>query len=218
MSVQALASPLAPPAGARFGPKQVAEIFRPLAVDMATTLFFAGLYALTHDLRLAAAAGVAVGVSQIGWRLATRRPVAAMQWASVALVIVLASAAVIAHDARIVMLKPTLIYLVIGAAMLQPGWMIRYGPKMAVSPVPRSALVKAGYAVAALMFASAALNLGFALAGDARAWALFIAIWPPVSKLGGFGVTFAALGRIARRNARAGRFFPGPAAELDAIR
>lgn len=218
MTAAAVSAPIAPPPGARFGPRQVAEIFRPLALDMVTTLFFAGLYALTRNLLLAAAVGVAIGVLQIAWRLATRRPVAAMQWASLALVVVFASAAVIAHDARIVMVKPTVIYLVLGAAMLQPGWMIRYGPKMTVSPIPRSALVKAGYCVAALMFASAALNLYFALATDARTWALFIAIYPPVSKFAGFGGVFGALGFIARRNKRAGRYFPGPAAELEAYR
>jgi intracellular septation protein A len=218
MTAQPLATSSAPPAAARFGARQVGEIFRPLALDMVTTLFFAGLYAVTRDLLLAAGVGVAVGIAQIAWRLATRRPVAAMQWASLALVVVFASAAVIAHDARIVMVKPTIIYLVLGAAMLQPGWMVRYGPKMAVTPIPRSVLVKAGYAIAALMFVSAALNLYFALATDARTWALFIAIYPPVSKFGGFGLTFVVLGAIARRNKRAGRFFPGPAAQLEASR
>ena len=66
------------------------------------------------------------------------------------------------------------------------------------------------------MFVSAALNLYFALATDARTWALFIAVWPPVSKFGGFGLTFAALGVIARHNKKAGALFPGPAAELEA--
>jgi intracellular septation protein A len=218
MTAQAITAPPTPLAGARFGPRQVGEIFRPLATDMVTTLFFAGLYALTRNLLLAAGVGVAIGVAQIAWRLATRRPIAAMQWASLALVVVFASAAVIAHDARIVMVKPTVIYLVLGVATLQPGWMVRYGPKMTVSPIPRSAIVKAGYWIAALMFVSAALNLYFALASDARTWAIFIAIWPPVSKFGGFGLTFAALGVIARRNKQAGRFFPGPAAELEAAR
>ncbi len=215
MSAQAIDVPLAlpaPPAGARFGPRQVVEIFRPMAIDMVTTLFFAGLYAATHNLLLSAGVGVAIGALQIAWRLTTRRPIAAMQWASVALVVVVSAAAVVAHDARIVMAKPTLIYLIIGAAMLQPGWMVRYGPKMTVSPIPRSVLVKAGYAIAALMFVSAALNLYFALATDARTWALFIAVYPPASKILGFGLTFGVLGLIARRNKKAGRYFPGPAA------
>ena len=212
MTAQAIAASLAPPEGARFGPRQVAEIFRPMAIDMVTTLFFAGLYALTHNLLLAAGVGVGVGFGQIAWRLATRRPIAAMQWASLALVVVVCAAALVAHDARIVMAKPTLIYLIIGAAMLQPGWMVRYGPRMTVSPIPRSALVKAGYAIAGLMFVSAALNLYFALATDARTWAIFIAVYAPAAKFLGFGLTFGALGFIARRNKKAGRYFPGPAA------
>jgi intracellular septation protein A len=218
MTAEVLAAPLAPPAASRFGPRQVAEIFRPLAIDTVTTLFFAGLYALTRNLVLATSVGVAIGVAQVGWRLATRRPVAAMQWASLGLVVVMGSAALIAHDARIVMVKPSIIYLVLGVAMLQPGWMLRYGPRMAHTPVPPSVMVKAGYAIAGLMLVSAALNLYFALATNAATWAMFIAIYPPVSKFVAFGATFGAIGFIARRNRRAGRFFPGAAAQLQPTR
>src|ERR1700744_490902 len=161
MTAHAIDVYLAAPAGARFGPRQVAEIFRPLAIDMVTTLFFAGLYAATHNLLLSAGVGGAIGIGQIAWRLATRRAIGGMQWASGALVVVVSAAAVVAHDARIVMAKPSLIYLVIGLAMLQPGWMLRYGPKMPVTPIPPGVFVKAGYAIAALMLVSAALNLYF---------------------------------------------------------
>ena len=102
---------------------------------------------------------------------------------------------------------------------LQPGWMLRrYGPRVPVTPIPPGVFVKAGYAIAALMLVSAALNLYFALATDARTWALFIAVYPPASKVLGFGLTFGVLGAIARRNRKAGLYFPGPGAEVEASR
>jgi intracellular septation protein A len=44
-----------------------------------------------------------------------------MQWASLGLVIVLGGATVLTGDPRFVMIKPTIAYLTVGAAMLQRG-------------------------------------------------------------------------------------------------
>jgi intracellular septation protein len=190
----------------------LAHIVRPIALDLVATLFFAGLYALTHNLLLSTAVGVAIGAAQIAWRLATKRPVAAMQWAGLGLVLVTATIANLTHSPLIVMLKPSLIYAVIGVAMLQPGWMLRYAIPMARTPIPPSAFVAAGYFVAALMLTSGALNAYFALATDLKTWTAFIAIYPLVSKVISFGLVGAVFAFIARRNKRRGIFFPGVAA------
>jgi intracellular septation protein len=39
-------------------------------------------------------------------------------------------------DPRFVMLKPSVVYCIVGAYMLKPGWMNRYLPPIAVQTVP----------------------------------------------------------------------------------
>jgi intracellular septation protein A len=213
------AQPAATPRPAKFRLVHLARIVRPIALDFVATLLFAGFYALTGNLLLATGAGVAAGVGQVAWRLATRRPVAAMQWAALGLVIVTAAIALLTHNPLVVMLKPTLIYGVIGTAMLRPGWMLRYAPPMERSPIPPKAFVAAGFFVAALMLVSGALNLYFALATSAKTWAAFIAVYPITAKLAGFGLTFVWFCAVARHNKRRGCFFPAtpPAAVAQQI-
>ena len=64
------------------------------------------------------------------------------------------------------MLKPSVIYCIVGAVMLKRGWMNRYLPERA-APVADVATTF-GYVWAGLMFASAALNIALALSLDAQ--------------------------------------------------
>jgi intracellular septation protein A len=184
--------------------KNLAFAIRPLALDMLSTLFFAGVYALTKNLIVATALGIAIGVGQVAWLLARRRKIAALQWASVGLVIVMGGAAILTNDPRFVMIKPTIIYVVVAASMLQPGWMMRYLPPDGLRYLPRSVIVGGGYAWAALMALTAGLNLYFAFETNAATWAAFLAIFPMASKLTAFAVHYTTFRLIGARNARAG--------------
>jgi intracellular septation protein A len=191
----------------------VARIVRPLAMDLAGSLFFGALYVATHDLVLATLAGVAMGVAAIAWKLARREPVAALQWASAGLVLAMGGLAVATHDPRIVMIKPTLAYVVVGGAMLQRGWMLRYAVPHRL--IPPAAFVVAGYGWAALLLLSAALNLYVALVLGPKTWALFLAVFPITAKLGGFAVQtlgFAVVAAVNRRRQRARAAVALPAA------
>ena len=192
--------------------KNLAFAIRPLALDMLSTLFFAGVFALTKNLVLATLLGVGIGVSQVAWLMLRKRKIAALQWASVGLVIVMGGAAIALHDPRFIMVKPTIIYVVVAASMLQPGWMIRYTPPQALEHLPRGLIVGAGYAWAGLMALTAALNLYFAFATSAATWAAFLAIFPTASKLTAFAIHYASFRWIALRNARAGVNFAAAAA------
>jgi intracellular septation protein A len=185
---------------------------RPLALDMLATLFFAGVFALTKNLYLATAIGIVIGVSQVAFLLMRGRKIAALQWASVGLVIVMGSAAIITNDPRFVMIKPTVIYVVVAASMLQPGWMMRYVPPSGLEHLPRSLIVGAGYAWAGLMAVTALLNLYFAFETSAAVWATFLAIFPMASKLVAFAIHYTTFRFIAIRNARAGVSFAPQAA------
>jgi intracellular septation protein A len=193
--------------------KNLAYAIRPLALDMLSTLFFAGVFALTKSVIVATAIGMAVGIGQVGWLLLRGRKIAALQWASVGLVIVMGSAAILTNDPRFVMIKPTIIYVVVATSMLQPGWLTRYTPPDGLVYLPRSLMVGAGYGWAALMALTAVLNMYFAFFTSAAVWAAFLAIFPMASKLTAFAIHYAVFRAIARRNALAGvSFAEAPAA------
>ena len=122
-----------------------------LAYDMVASLFFIGLYAITKSLPISVGVGIAVGVAQIGWDLHRRRPIEAMQWLSLALVIIGGLSAVIAHDMRIVLMKPSVVYVIVGVTMLKRGWINRYLPPEAQYWVPDLG-ERWGYVWAGLMF------------------------------------------------------------------
>jgi intracellular septation protein A len=153
---------------------------------------------VTKNLVLAVALGVGFGVAQIGWLLARRKPIDTMQWLSIGLVVVAGAATLLTNDARFVMLKPTLIYAVVGGFMLRPGWMNRYLPPIAIQAVPDLAY-GFGFAWAGLMFVSAALNAVLALELTPLAWSMAMAVWGVASKAALFLIQFVVMRSIGRR-------------------
>ncbi len=169
-----------------------------LIADLLSTLLFVGLYAITHNIYAATGLAIAVGVGQIGYLKARRSRIDAMQWLSLALVVVFGGAALFTRDARFVMFKPTLIYVAVGAVMLKPGWMTRYMPPVVVDWC-RDVITVFGYLWAAMMFLTAAANLMIVMQGDPKAWAWFIGVVPLVSKLALFSVQYATTRVIVRK-------------------
>ena len=183
--------------------KNLAYAIRPLALDMLSTIVFAVLIAVTHNVYVSTAAAIAMGVVQVVWQKARRQPVAGMQWASLGLVTVMGAASLLTGDPRFVMIKPTVIYLTVGAVMMRRGWMARYMPPSAKDYLPPSLIVAWGYVWAALMFGTAAANLVIALTLGVKAWTVFLAFFPLASKLGLFAVHYLTFRFIAIRNQRA---------------
>jgi intracellular septation protein A len=179
-----------------------------LLLDMASTVFFLVVFLLTKNIPLAVVLGVALGVAQIGWEFVRKRPIDTMQWMSLFLVVGAGAATLLTNDPRFVMLKPSLIYLVVGVVMLKPGWMNRYLPPLAKELVPDIAFIF-GFVWSGLMFFSAALNLIVALNFSVVTWASFMSIYGVVSKLGLFLIQYATMRYIGIRRRRA---MPTPAA------
>jgi intracellular septation protein A len=174
---------------------------RPLLIDFAATLFFVVIAALTHDPLLATGVALLVAAAQLGWAFARRRRVGALQWLGFGLIVVFGSASLLTHDPRFMMFKPSVIYLLVGAVMFQRGWMLRYIPERALPWIGESSIVRWGYAWAALMLATAALNVYFALFASFPAWSRFVAIFPVASKAALFAVQYSAI-RASVRGAR----------------
>jgi intracellular septation protein len=173
-----------------------------LLLDMASTLFFLVVYLTTGNVTLAVVLGMALGAAQIGWQFLRKQPIDTMQWMSLFLVLGAGTATLITNDPRFVMIKPTVIYSIVGIVMLKPGWMNRYLPPVAIEIVPDIAFIF-GYVWAGLMFFSAGLNLIVALNYSIVTWSVFMSIYGIVSKLVLFLIGFATMRTIgARRRAQ----------------
>lgn len=181
--------------------KNLLSAARLLLLDLASTILFLAIYLLTDKLLLAVGLGMVLGVAQIGWHLMRRQTIGTMQWLSVVLILASGTATFLTNDARFVMLKPSVIYCIVGLVMLKRGWMNRYLPPRA-APVADVATVF-GYIWAGLMFASAALNIALALSLGPKTWAAVMSSWGIFSKIGLFLIQYGTMVAIGRRRAAA---------------
>jgi intracellular septation protein A len=181
--------------------KNLLQAGRVLASDLASTILFLVIYLATDTLAIAVGLGMALGVAQIGWTLYRRQPIGSLQLLSVALILVSGTATLFTSDPTFIMLKPSVIYCIVGLVMLKRGWMNRYLPARA-APVADIATTF-GYAWAVLMFGSAALNIAFALSLDAKTWAAVMSAWGIASKIGLFLVQYGVMTAVGKRRAAA---------------
>jgi intracellular septation protein A len=184
---------------------------RLLLLDLASTVVFLVLFLLTHNTALSVGLGIAFGVAQIGIQLARRRRIDTMEWLSLFLVVAAGTATLLTNDPRFLLIKPSVIYAIVGVVMLKPGWLNRYLPEIARTVVPDVAVV-VGYTWAVLMFVSAAVNVFVALTCDVATWAVVMPIYGIVSKVVVFLGGYLALRIIARR-----RIHAMPATQRDAV-
>jgi intracellular septation protein len=173
-----------------------------LLLDMASTFFYVAVLLVTKSIPIAAVAGVGLGVAQVLWERSRGKPIEAMQWMSLFLVVASAVATVLTHDHRFVMLKASAIYVIIGVVMLKPGWMNRYLPQQAIDLVPDIAFVF-GFIWAGLMFVSAVVNVVAAMQLSVLAWTGFMSTYALATKFGLFGVQYTTMRFIAVRRHRA---------------
>lgn len=178
--------------------------------DLLSTLVFLALFALTGNALLTTAVSIGVGIAQIAIEKWRGRPVEAMQWLSMGLVLVFGGAALLTHDSRFIMVKPTLIHFAVGAVMLKPGWLDRYLPEIAHANVPRKVIVASGFVWAAMMFLMGIANLAVAMTCTVATWALFNSAVPLALNFAGFGLQYAVFRIIVVRKRRAAA--PAPAA------
>jgi intracellular septation protein len=125
-----------------------------------------------------------------------------MQWMSLFLVLGSGAATLITNDPRFVMIKPSVIYTIVGIVMLKPGWMNRYLPTVAIELVPDVAFIF-GFVWAGLMFFSTVLNLLVAFSFSVVMWSALISIYAIVSKAVLFLIQYATMRSIGVRRRRA---------------
>ena len=183
-----------------------------LLLDFLSAIVFLVVYALSDSVTLATTIAVAVGIAQFAVMKLTGRPIDAMQWLALGLVLVLGAATLITQDSRFIMVKPTVVHWAIGAVMLRHGWMTRYLPPIARDNLPLSVMVKAGYAWAALMFVLGALNFFVATTMSFQAWAWFITFGAVGAKVVAFLAQYWIFRSIVRRKLRSELQVPSPQA------
>ena len=183
-----------------------------LLLDFLSAIVFLAIYALSDSVTLATTIAVAVGIAQFAVMKFTGRPIDAMQWLALGLVLVLGAATLITQDSRFIMVKPTVVHWAIGAVMLRHGWMTRYLPPIARDNLPLSVMVKAGYVWAALMFLLGGLNLFVATTMSFQAWAWFITFGAVGAKVVAFLIQYWIFRSIVRRKLRVEPQVPSPQA------
>jgi intracellular septation protein A len=178
---------------------------RPVLEDLGRTLAFYLVYLLTGSPRVGAGIGLAVGLAQLaGFRMRRETP-PALLLTGLALTVVLGGLTYVTRDARFLLVKPSIIYACVGAAMLPKGWLARYLPAVVRELAPAVAIDRAGRAWAGLMFGTALLNLALVAVLPPRSAAGVLAIWAGGSKLVLFAAQYAGLRRQVRRALGDGR-------------
>jgi intracellular septation protein A len=170
---------------------------RPLVSDFFSTIVYVALIAAHVDVRIATGAAILVGVGQVAAMRLRGRPIPALQWAALGLVLVFGTVSILTRDPRYLMVKPTIVYLAIAAVMLKPGWMLRYMPPRGEGLV-EDLMIRFGYVWAGLMALTAAANLVVAV-WFTKDWPLFMAVVPLASKLVLFAVQFTIVRQVAIR-------------------
>jgi intracellular septation protein A len=178
------------------------QAFKPLLSDFLSTIVFVALSAATGNVTLAIVVGMVVGVVQVGVILARGNRPQLMQWASMALVIVMGALSLWTANPAFVMVKPSIGGAAIACVMLQKGWQLRYLPPIVTDNVSSGALIVWGYVWSLLIFALAAVNLYVALALGQTIWLWYTAIVPLGAKIVVFLLQYAWLRGAVRRSIR----------------
>ncbi|MEI9991044.1 MAG: septation protein IspZ [Rhizomicrobium sp.] len=166
---------------------------KPLLSDLASTIFFALLIAITGNVYWATGVGITVGIGQVVLQKLLGREIAVMQWTSLAMVIVFGTLTLYFHDPRFVIVKFTIGKLAIGAAMLKPNWMSRYLPKIVTDTLSATELTIYSAMWPLMMFGLAAANLYIGLTMSQQAWAWFLGTVPVAAPWVLFAIQYLAI-------------------------
>jgi intracellular septation protein len=173
-----------------------------LGEDFLSAFVFLGLYLGTGSLPLAVGLAMAVGAGQFALAKWRGRPLEAMQWLSLGLVVALGAVTLITNDSRFMMAKPSMIHFAVGAVMLRPGWMDRYLPPIVKDNLPQKIIVLTGYAWAGLMFFLGLANLYVAANYSPIVWGYFLSIGATGAKIAAFFAQYAVFQVLVRRRLR----------------
>jgi intracellular septation protein A len=123
-----------------------------------------------------------LAISQTLWTRLRGRAVGPLQWLTLVLISVFGGATILFHNPHFIMVKPSLLWLALGAVMLRRDWMAPYLPPIVTENLDDRLIVRAGYAYATLMFALAVMNLIVAFGTSPKFWSVYALIGPAVAQ------------------------------------
>jgi intracellular septation protein A len=163
------------------------DVLRKLLADFLSTIVFLIVWAVTDNVVVATGVAVASAIVNLVHARLVGRKLDLMAWASLALVLALGGATLLTHDARYVLIKPSIAHFALGAIMLRRGWMSRYMPPAVLDHAPELPVI-AGYAWAILMFALGVGTIVTAMTGDVRLWTLYVSVVAVGAKIVAFAL------------------------------
>lgn len=166
---------------------------RPIFEDMVGTLAFYLLFVLTGSIAVAAIVGLAIGIGQLAMHKIRGEAVPGLLVIGIMLTMTLGGLSLLTHDARIILLKPSIIYACLGFAMLPRGWVRRYVPVIALDLLPPITWDRVGWAWAWLMFGTAVANILLVAYLPPQRAAMVLLVAATGSKLALFGAQYGAL-------------------------
>ena len=151
---------------------------KPILRDLLSSFLFVSLFLLTGNIYWATVFGIALGITQTIWKWYNAQPIGPLQWLSLVLITVFGMTTIITHNPFYIMLKPTLLWISLGAVMLRRDWMAPYLPPIVTDNLDDLLIIRAGYAWATLMLVLAILNLVIAFMTTPKFIALYSVIAP----------------------------------------
>jgi intracellular septation protein A len=179
-----------------------ARAFKPILLDLASTIFFVAIFWATGNIYVATAAGIAAGVSRVGFLKFRGRAITPLQWLSLGLVVVFGTTTLVTHNPHFVMVKPTLVFFAVGIVMLTTDWLKPYLPSEFSENVCETHIALVSRLWGALLILLGVANCAAAFLFEPKIWALYAASVPTVFQVAGALATYFVLNALARRAPR----------------
>jgi len=144
--------------------------------DLFPVLLFFGAYSLNRNIYLATSVAIAASVLQVGWLLVRRRKIDIMQWVSLVLIVVFGGATLLLHNKHFIMWKPTVLYWLMGVALIISQRMGKNGLRVLMGKqltLPDALWHKLSFAWASFFILVGGLNLLVAYYCSEDVWVKF---------------------------------------------
>lgn len=151
-----------------------AVLLRILA-DFLSTIAFVVVYYSTHDIIAATAFAIALGLAQIGYLALRKKPIMAMQWMSLGLVIVLGGLTLYTANSSFIRFKASIAHFAIAGVMAKSGWQLPYVPAIVRENLPDRVLINWGNFWCAAVALMGLGNIAAAIWLTMDQWTFFIA-------------------------------------------
>jgi intracellular septation protein len=174
--------------------------FKPIALDLIATIFFAVLFWATGNILLATLVGVAVGIGRFIYLRVNKLPIGPLQYLSVVLVIVAGITTLITNNPQFMMVKSSIVTAAVGIVMLTTNWMAPYLPPIVTENLDQKVINFASRGWGVLQIVLGAANAFIALNYSIATWTLYTSFVPTTATVVTFVLQYVVFRVLIRRN------------------